>query len=59
LLFPDKQEKANMKTELQKRLVAFAVGVILLSKHIPEDLAIKHLYGQLIRSATSAGLNYG
>ena len=48
-----------MKTELQKRLVAFGVGVILLSKYIPEDSAIKHLYGQLIRSATSPGLNYG
>jgi four helix bundle protein len=48
-----------MKAELQKRLVAFAVSVILLSKYIPADFALKHLYGQLIRSATSSGLNYG
>jgi four helix bundle protein len=48
-----------MKNELQKRLVAFAVSSIMTTNHIPGEFAMKHLYGQLVRSATSAALNYG
>lgn len=48
-----------MKKEIQKRLVAFATGIILIENEMPTDFAMKHLYGQLVRSATSAGLNYG
>jgi len=48
-----------MKTELQKRLVSFAVKSILTTKFIPSDFAMRHLYGQMVRSATSAALNYG
>jgi len=48
-----------MKTELQKRLVSFAVKSIMTSKFIPSDFAIRHLYGQMVRSSTSSALNYG
>jgi four helix bundle protein len=48
-----------MKKEIQKRLVAFATDIILKENEMPSDFAIRHLYGQLVRSATSAGLNYG
>lgn len=47
------------KNELQKRLVAFGVNCIMTTNTIPAEFAIKHLYGQLVRSATSAALNYG
>lgn len=48
-----------MKNELQKRLVTFGVNCIMTTNSIPAEFAIKHLYGQLVRSSTSAALNYG
>jgi four helix bundle protein len=39
--------------------VAFAVSSILTTEFIPSDFAMRHLYGQLVRSSTSAALNYG
>jgi four helix bundle protein len=48
-----------MKPELQKRLVKFAAGIIWLANDLKQCFASKHLYSQIVRSATSAALNYG
>jgi len=48
-----------MKPELQKRLVKFSASIIWLAKGLSLSFAMKHLYSQLVRSATSAALNYG
>jgi len=48
-----------MKPELQKRLVKFSAGIIWLARDMKPCVAGKHLYSQLIRSATSSALNYG
>ena len=48
-----------MKPELQKRLVLFSTKTINLVKYLKLNVAAKLLYEQLVRSATSAALNYG
>jgi four helix bundle protein len=48
-----------MKAELQKRLVLFSSQVISSEKFLKSGFASRHLYEQIIRSATSAALNYG
>ena len=45
--------------DLEQRLIEFAVGIISLCRKIGNDFAAQHLSKQLIRSATSAALNYG
>ncbi|MEN9324104.1 MAG: hypothetical protein RIT03_1910 [Bacteroidota bacterium] len=45
--------------QLEDRLIQFSVNVILLCKGIDNSYAAQHLANQLIRSATSAALNYG
>lgn len=45
--------------QLEDRLIQFAIDVILVSKKIDKSLASEHLVKQLIRSSTSAALNYG
>jgi four helix bundle protein len=44
---------------LEDRLIQFAIDVILITKKIDNSFAAQHLAKQLIRSATSAALNYG
>lgn len=44
--------------ELENRLISFAVGCIKYTKSSKNSFAEQHLNGQLIRSATSAPLNY-
>jgi len=44
---------------LEERLIQFAVDVILLTKTTENNYAAQHLANQLIRSSTSAALNYG
>jgi four helix bundle protein len=46
-------------SQLEERLIQFAIDVILISKEIDKSFASEHLVKQLIRSATSAALNYG
>ena len=46
-------------SDLEQRLIQFAVDVILMSKKIDNSFAAEHLAKQLIRSATSSALNYG
>jgi four helix bundle protein len=48
-----------MKPELQNRLVKFSVKIIWLAKNLTPCFSMKHLYSQVVRSATSAALNYG
>jgi four helix bundle protein len=50
---------ANYKFDLEERLIKFAVDVILICGKIDGSFASQHLSKQLIRSATSAALNYG
>jgi four helix bundle protein len=50
---------ANYKFDLEERLIQFAVDVILICGKIDGSFASQHLSKQLIRSATSAALNYG
>ncbi|WP_223266495.1 four helix bundle protein [Gelidibacter gilvus] len=44
---------------MEERLIQFAVDVILICGKIDGSFASQHLSKQLIRSATSAALNYG
>lgn len=46
-------------SQLEERLIQFAVDVILMSKKNDTSFASQHLIKQLIRSATSSALNYG
>jgi four helix bundle protein len=51
-----------MKTktsQLEDRLVDFAVRTIHVVEALPETRAGKHIAGQLVRSGTSPALNYG
>lgn len=45
--------------DLEDRLIDFAVSVIKACKFLDQSFASQHLSKQLIRSTTSAALNYG
>ena len=45
--------------DLEDRLIDFAVLSINIAKKLPNNYEGKHLGGQLIRSGSSAALNYG
>ncbi|MCH8535011.1 MAG: four helix bundle protein [Flavobacteriaceae bacterium] len=47
------------KFDLEERLIKFSVEVILFCKTLDGSFASIHLSGQLIRSSSSAALNYG
>jgi four helix bundle protein len=47
------------KFDLEDRLINFAVLVIEIAETMPSSRAANHLGGQLLRSGTSAALNYG
>lgn len=47
------------KSDLEDRLINFSVASINLAKSIHYNFEGKHLAQQLIRSSTSAALNYG
>lgn len=46
------------KFELEERLINFSVLIIKIANELPNIRAGNHLSGQLIRSGTSASLNY-
>lgn len=50
---------SNYKYDLEERLIKFAVDVIVICGKIDGSFVSQHLSKQLIRSATSAALNYG
>ena len=45
--------------DLEERLINLAVQIIALVESMPNTKAANHLAGQLLRSGTSAALNYG
>ena len=47
------------KYDLEERLLAFALSVVILVDGLPETKVCGHLGGQLLRSGTSPALNYG
>ena len=47
------------KSDLEERLIKFAVLIIEIAEELPHTLAGKHLAGQMVRSGTSPALNYG
>lgn len=44
--------------DLAERLLDFAVAIINLAAALPDKLTGRHIGGQLVRAATSAGANY-
>ena len=44
--------------EISERLMDFATRIIRLAEALPKTVIGKHIYGQIIRSGTSAGANY-
>jgi four helix bundle protein len=48
-----------MKPQLQRRLVLFSSQIVGIDKNVKPCFASRHLYTQILRSATSAALNYG
>jgi four helix bundle protein len=47
------------KSELEERLISFAVMIIEIVETMTDTKAANHLAGQLLRSGTSPALNYG
>ena len=47
------------KSDLEERLINFAVLILEIVKTMPDTKASTHLTGQLLRSGTSPALNYG
>ena len=47
------------RNELEERLIEYSVSVIGLLHSLPDTKTSNHLSGQLLRSGTSAALNYG
>ncbi len=52
-------DKREFKKNLEERLINFAVMTIEIVNKLPNDRVGNHLGGQLLRSGTSPGLNYG
>lgn len=50
---------AKYKYDIEDRLITFSVQIILICGHMSQSFASQHLAQQLIRSTTSAALNYG
>ena len=48
-----------VRNELKDRLVNFAVSIFLVVDKLPKTFAGKHMGEQLIRSSSSAAMNYG
>ena len=48
-----------MKPLLQKRLVKFSARIVERERALKPGFASRHLYMQIVRSATSSALNYG
>jgi four helix bundle protein len=47
------------KSDLEERLIKFAVLIIAIAESTPNTRSANHLSGQLLRSGTSPALNYG
>ena len=53
------KDNKKKKFDLEERLIRFSVLIIKISESMPKTRAGNHLSGQLVRSGTSASLNYG
>jgi len=51
--------KEKMKSDLEERLIDFAVRIIHLANALPKSKIGNHICGQMIRSGTSPAPNYG
>jgi len=51
--------KANKGSELEDRLIDFAVRIIKVAESLPKSKAGNHIAGQLIRCGTAPAPNYG
>ena len=49
----------NTKYDIEQRLIQFSVDVIKICKKTEKNYASEHLVKQIVRSSTSAALNYG
>ena len=47
------------RNDLEERLINFATCLLEIIKLLPDNKVTKHLSSQLLRSGTSAALNYG
>src|ERR1700746_1673697 len=45
--------------DLEERLVRFAIDIVTLTGHLPQNFQAKHIATQLLRSGTAAAPNYG
>ena len=52
-------EKQAKATEIEERLIDFAVRIIKLSSKLPKTPAGRHIAGQILKSGTSPAPNYG
>ena len=52
-------KKENMRTEIEKRLINLAININELCKLFDKSFLSKHMTTQIVRSSTSAALNYG
>ena len=48
-----------MRKELEERLIAFAIALSKMCDEMKPNFLVQHLTGQILRSGTSAALNYG
>jgi len=53
------ERKKMTKSELEERLIDFAVAINKFAALLPKTFTGKHLSEQIIRSGTSPALNYG
>jgi four helix bundle protein len=51
--------QTSQAIELQKRLIAFASGIVDLSTRLPRTLQGRHIAAQILRSGTATAANYG
>lgn len=54
-----KEENKNIKYDLEKRLIDFAVRIINIVEDLPQTRSGNHIGGQLVRCGTSPAPNYG
>ena len=48
----------NLGDDLSERLLGFGVSVIVVVRKLPNDVAGRHIGGQLLRAGTSPGAHY-
>ncbi len=54
----NREWKMRRGGNIAERLLQFAVVILKLVKTFPNDIAGRHVAGQLLRAATSSGANY-